>query len=134
VIDLDLGDRAQMSRTITETDIVLFAGITGDTNPAHLDEEYAKGTRFGGRLAHGMLSAGLVSAVLGTKLPGPGTIYLEQSLRFVAPVRPGDTVTAEVVVAEMLPKGRVRLSTTCTNQQGARVLEGEALVLAPRAG
>ena len=129
---LRVGERARLSRTITETDIVLYAGISGDTNPAHLDEVWAQATPFEGRIAHGMLTAGLISAVLGTRLPGPGTIYLEQSLAFKKPVRPGETITAEVEVVELGEKNRVHLSTRCLDESGAVVLDGTALVLAPR--
>ncbi len=128
--DLSPGQHAELSRTITETDVVLFAGITGDLNPAHIDEVAAARSVFGGRIAHGMLTAGLISAVLGTQLPGPGTIYLSQSLRFTKPVRIGDTATARVEVLEvMITKSRVRLATTVRNQNGEVVVEGEALVM-----
>jgi 3-hydroxybutyryl-CoA dehydratase len=127
-----IGDKAATSRTVTETDVVLFAGITGDLNPAHTDEVWAKKTRFGGRIAHGMLSAGFISAVLGMKLPGPGTIYLSQSLKFTAPVKIGDTITAEVEVVEIIENKRLRLSTTARNQEGTVVVEGEAMVMPPR--
>jgi 3-hydroxybutyryl-CoA dehydratase len=130
--ELHIGDAADLSRTITEADLVLFAGITGDTNPAHLDEEYAKSTRFGGRIAHGLLVAGLISSVLGTRLPGPGAVYVSQDLRFRGPARPGDTVTARVEVLDVdVEKNRVRLRTTCVNQRGELLIEGEA-VLSPR--
>lgn len=129
---LAVGQSAEQSRTITETEIVLFAGITGDLNPAHLDERAAERSRFGGRIAHGMLTAGLVSAVLGTRLPGPGCIYLGQTLRFTHPVRPGDTVTARVEVVELVEEERrVHLETRCTNQEGEEVLEGMAEVWIP---
>ncbi|HEY3450357.1 MAG TPA: MaoC family dehydratase [Myxococcales bacterium] len=127
-----IGDTASTSRTVTEADIVIFGGVTGDLNPAHFDEAWAKTTRFGGRIAHGMLTAGYVSAVVGMKLPGPGAIYLSQSLKFTAPVRIGDTITAKVEVAEIIENKRLRLLTTATNQDGKVVLEGEALVLPPR--
>ncbi len=128
--DLEPGQNAELSRTITETDVVMFAGITGDLNPAHIDEVAASRSAFGGRVAHGMLTAGLISAVLGTRLPGPGTIYLSQSLRFTKPVRIGDTVTARVEVLEvMVAKRRVRLATTARNHNGEVVVEGEALVM-----
>ena len=130
---LHIGDRAVISKTIAESDIYLYAGITGDFNPAHVNEEYAKGTFFKTRIAHGMLSAGFISAVIGTRLPGPGTVYLRQTLDFLAPVRIGDTVTATVeVVEKMEEKKRVRLKTTCVNQEGKKVLDGEALVSPPR--
>ena len=105
---------AIFSKTVTEADIVLFAGISGDTNPVHLDEEFAKPTMFKGRIAHGMLTAGFISTVFGTKLPGPGCIYLSQNLKFKAPVRIGDTVRARVTVSAVdREKGRVTFATTC---------------------
>jgi len=127
-----VGDKASMAKTVSETDVYLFAGITGDLNPAHVNEAWAKTTKFGGRIAHGMISAGFISAVLAMKLPGPGTIYLGQTLKFTAPVRIGDTVTAEVEVIEIIDGKRLRLRTTATNQDGTVVVEGEALVLPPR--
>lgn len=129
--DLAVGQKASFGKTITEADIVLFAAVTGDTNPMHLNEEYARTSRFGERIAHGMLAAGLITKVMGTQLPGPGTIYLSQSLRFRAPVRIGDTVTAIVEITALHPeKFRVSLSTVCL-VRGEPVLEGEALVLVP---
>lgn len=129
--DLQLGMSASTAKTVTEADIILFAGISTDVNPAHLDEEYAKGTMFGGRIAHGMLSAGFISAVLANKLPGPGTIYLSQTLKFKAPVRPGDTVTATVTVKEVnVAKNRVVLDTVCT-VGGKVVIEGECQMMPP---
>jgi 3-hydroxybutyryl-CoA dehydratase len=130
--ELEVGQAAEFSKTITETDVVLYAGITGDLNPVHVDRVAAECSPFGGRVAHGMLTAGLLSAVLGMKLPGPGSIYLSQTLRFTRPVRLGDTVTARVEVLELVPaRRRVRLATSCANQDGERVLEGEAVVLVP---
>ncbi len=130
--ELQIGQAAEFAKTVTEADVVLYAGITGDLNPAHINQVEAEKSRFGGRIAHGMLSAGLISAVLGTRLPGPGTIYLEQTLRFTRPVRIGDTVTARVEVIELIERRqRVRLTTSCTNQNGEVVLEGEALVMLP---
>ena len=127
--DLKLGQTAIFARTITETDIVLFAGISGDTNPIHINEEFASTTMFSGRIAHGMLTASFISAVLGNKLPGPGTVYLSQTLKFKAPVRPGQTVTATVTVREVITeKRRVILDTVCT-VGGKTVLEGEAMLL-----
>lgn len=126
------GMSAEHAKTVTDADVVLFAGITGDFNPVHVDAEAAAQSMFGGRIAHGMLSAGLISAVIAMKLPGPGTIYLSQSLRFTKPVRIGDTVTARVEVAEVLAaKKRVRLLTVCRNQKGETVLDGEAMVMVP---
>ena len=129
---LNVGDTGKFAKTVTDADIYLFAGVTGDLNPAHIDEDYAQGTFFKTRIAHGMLSAGFISAVIGTRLPGPGTVYMRQTLDFLAPVRIGDTVTATVEVVEKLERKRVRLKTTCTNQEGVTVLEGEALVSPPR--
>jgi 3-hydroxybutyryl-CoA dehydratase len=129
---LEIGDTDRFSKTVTETDIYLFAGVSGDMNPAHIDESYAKGTFFKTRIAHGILSAGFISAVIGTRLPGPGTVYMHQSLNFLAPVRIGDTVTAMVEVVEKLEKRRVRLKTTCVNQDGVLIIDGEALVSPPR--
>lgn len=130
--ELEVGMAAERSKTVTEADVTLFAGLTGDFNPAHVDEEAARRGRFGGRIAHGMLTAGLLSAVLGTRLPGPGCIYVGQTLRFTRPVRIGDTVTARVEVAGLQPDDRrVVLATTCRNQEGETVLEGEAEVLVP---
>lgn len=124
------GDSASFTKTITEADIVLFAGVSGDTNPVHLNAEYAKDTRFGQRIAHGMLSAALISTVIGTKLPGPGAIYMSQSLRFTAPVFLGDTITATgTITAYEKKRGRMTLSTVCTNQRGEEVVTGEAQVL-----
>lgn len=131
---IKVGDAAEFSKTVTETDVYLYAGITGDLNPAHLNEAYAKGTFFKTRIAHGMLTAGFISSILGMQLPGPGTIYMRQSLSFLAPVRFGDTITARAEVVEVIAeKNRVRLKTTCTNQDGAVVLDGEALVSPPKA-
>lgn len=127
--DLSVGEAATVSKTITETDIYLFAGITGDFNPVHVDEEYANTTVFKRRIAHGMLTAGLISHVLGMKLPGPGAIYLKQEVRFLAPVHIGDTVTARAEITQIIrEKNRVVMRTTCTNQAGVMVLEGEAVM------
>ncbi|MBM3489229.1 MAG: MaoC family dehydratase [Alphaproteobacteria bacterium] len=132
--DLEVGMSAFYSRTVTEADIVLFAGISGDFNPLHLNREFSEKTRFGGCIAHGMLTASLISTVVGTKLPGPGAIYLGQSLRFTAPVRPGNTVTARAVVTEVeREKRRCRLITNCM-VGGRLVVEGEALMLVPARG
>ncbi len=131
--EINVGDTAEFSKTITETDVCLFAGITGDLNPAHINEVYAKGTFFKGRIAHGMLSAGLISAVFGTKLPGAGTIYLSQFMEFKAPVRIGDTVTARVEVREKITeKNRVTFRTTCVNHDGTLLVDGEAVVMPPK--
>jgi 3-hydroxybutyryl-CoA dehydratase len=131
--ELKVGDSAQFSKTVSETDVYLFAGITGDFNPAHVDEEYARKTYFGTRIAHGLLPAGFISAVMGNQLPGPGSIYLRQELTFLGTVKIGDTITARVEVMEIdTVKGRVRMLTTCDNQEGKRVLTGEAIVSPPR--
>ena len=130
--ELVVGQAATMERTVTDGDVVAYAGITGDDNPVHLDEAAGARSRFGGRVAHGMLSAGYISAAIGTRLPGPGSIYLGQTLKFTAPVRIGDTVTTRVEVLELVPeKRRVKLATRCANQRGETVIEGEALVLVP---
>lgn len=130
--ELEVGMAAQLDRTIRGTDIDEFARLTGDTNPVHVDEEAARRSRFGERIAHGMLTAGLVSAVLGTRLPGPNAIYMGQTLRFTRPVPIGSTITARVEVIEIIrDKRRVRLATTCTDQEGHLVLEGEASLLVP---
>ena len=131
---IKVGDNAEFAKTISETDIYLYAGITGDFNPAHVNEAYAKNTFFKTRIAHGMLTAGFISAILANQLPGPGTIYLKQELSFLAPVRIGDTITGRVEVLELiLEKNRVRLKTSCTNQDGIVVLDGGALVSPPKA-
>jgi 3-hydroxybutyryl-CoA dehydratase len=128
--ELRVGQSAEMAKTVTESDIALFAGVTGDFNPVHVDAVAAEKTRFGGRIAHGILSAGFISAVIAMRLPGAGSIYLSQSLRFTKPVRIGDTVTARVEVLEVLAtKRRVRLATACRNQHGETVVEGEAVVM-----
>lgn len=131
---IKVGDVAEFAKTVTETDIYLYAGITGDFNPAHVNEAYAKNTFFKTRIAHGMLTAGFISAILANQLPGPGTIYLKQGLSFLAPVRIGDTITGRVEVLELIPeKNRIRLKTSCANQDGVVVLDGEALVSPPKA-
>lgn len=127
--DLQVGMTATFAKTITEADIVLFAGASGDNNAVHINEEFAQTTPFKGRIAHGMLTASVISAAIAGRLPGPGTIYLGQNLRFKAPVRPGDTVHAKVTVKEvMLEKRRVILDTVCTVQDKV-VIEGDALVM-----
>lgn len=124
--DLQVGMSASVAKTVTEADIIMFAGVSTDINPAHLNEEWAKTTQFGGRIAHGMLSASFISAVLANKLPGPGTIYLGQTLKFKAPVRIGDTVTATVTVRELVvEKRRCILDAVCT-VNGKVVIEGES--------
>jgi 3-hydroxybutyryl-CoA dehydratase len=133
IAELRVGDGAEFSKTITETDVYLYAGVTGDLNPAHINEEYAKRTFFKTRIVHGMLLAGLISGVLGNKLPGPGTVYVRQELNFLAPVRIGDTITASVEIMEIMTEAkRVRVRTTCVNQEGLQVLDGEAIVSPPK--
>lgn len=126
---LQVGQSASFSKTITEHDVYTFAGVTGDLNPAHINENYAQATQFHGRIAHGMLSAGLISAVIGMQLPGPGTIYLGQELSFRAPVRIGDTVTVRSLNPE---RNRAELDTVCTNQDGVCVVTGTAKVMPPK--
>ena len=127
--DLKAGMSAVFAKTITEADIVLFAAASGDNNAVHINEEFAQTTPFKGRIAHGMLTASVISAAIASRLPGPGTIYLGQNLRFKAPVRPGDTVHATVTVKEVMPeKRRVTLNTVCT-VAGKVVIDGEALVM-----
>jgi 3-hydroxybutyryl-CoA dehydratase len=129
--DIQLGDSAHYAKTITEADILLFAAVSGDNNSVHLNQEYAETTAFKGRIAHGMLTASLISTVLGTRLPGEGAIYLSQSSRFKAPVRIGQTVTARVTVKELDPaRKRVTFHTECRVGEQV-VLEGESLVIAP---
>lgn len=124
------GDSASFAKTITEADILMYAGVSGDFNPVHVNAEYASSTRFGQRIAHGMLTAGLISAVLGNKLPGPGAIYLSQTLQFVAPVYLGDTITATATItAYEQRRGRMTVATVCQNQRGENVLTGEAQLI-----
>ncbi len=131
--ELKVGDSAQISKTIAESDIELFARATGDFNPVHLDQAYAEKTSFKGRIAHGLLSVGLLSTILGNTLPGHGTIYLSQEVKFLAPVRIGDTITAKVEVIELIPeKNRAKFRTTCTNQDGKEVVEGIAWGMPPK--
>src|SRR5215213_3523471 len=125
-----VGDSAEITKTIEQSDIDAFAAVTGDHNPVHVDEEFAKTTRFGRRIAHGMFTASLISAVLANKLPGEGSVYLGQTLEFVAPVFPGDVVTARVTVKEIREdKPVVKLETICVNQRDEVVIRGEATVL-----
>ena len=129
---MEVGMSRSYAKTLTETDIVLFAAASGDVNSVHLNQEYAEKTPFGGRIAHGILTAGVISACIANRLPGAGTIYLGQTLKFKAPVRPGDTVTAIVTVKSLDPaKNRVVLDTIC-QVGGKTVLEGEATILAPK--
>jgi len=130
--DLKVGMSQVFSKTITEADLLMFAGVSGDTNPIHLDQDFASRTMFEGRIAHGMLTASLVSTVLGTKLPGPGAIYVNQKLRFLAPVRIGDTVIARAaVIALNAEKKRATMETVC-RVGDVKVLDGEAVLMVPR--
>jgi 3-hydroxybutyryl-CoA dehydratase len=125
-----VGDSASHTRTVSSADVETYAQLTGDTNPLHLDEAYAEKTRFGRRIAHGMLTAGLISTVIGTKLPGPGAIYVGQILRFLKPVYLGDTITATATItAYDQDRGRMKLGTVCRNQNGEDVLTGEAEIV-----
>jgi len=127
--DIKVGDEASISRTITEAHIVAFSGLTGDNNPIHVDAQHAAQSMFGERVAHGMLVAGLISAVLGTDLPGPNSIYLGQDLKFTAPVKIGDTVTVAVTVTEKRDdKKIIKLRTTAVNQRGEMVIDGNAVI------
>ena len=129
--DIEIGMTRSLRKVITDRDIEMFSEVSTDRNPVHLDEDYAQDTIFGGRVAHGMLTAGLVSAVIGEQLPGHGTVYLGQSLKFLAPVRPGDMVLAEVEVTEIdHSKRRVTMNTRCL-ENDKKVLVGDATVLAP---
>lgn len=128
--NIKVGDTASMAKTITEYDVYTYAGLTGDFNPVHINTEFAKNTMFKERIAHGMLSSGFISALLGTTLPGANTIYLGQELAFKAPVKIGDTVTATVEVIEKIEaKNRLILKTTVTNQEGTVVIDGKATVM-----
>ncbi|MBX3498696.1 MAG: MaoC family dehydratase [Alphaproteobacteria bacterium] len=129
--DLSVGMSAVFGKTVTEADIMAFAGVSGDTNPIHLHEGFARASRFGERIAHGMLSASFISTVVGTKLPGPGSIYVSQSLNFKAPVKIGDTVTARCEIVEIVPeRKRIKLRTECLCGDKV-VLDGEAVILVP---
>ena len=129
---LEVGQTATYSKHVEERDIQLFAAVSGDCNPVHLDADYAATTMFKERIAHGMFSGALISAAIACEMPGPGTIYLGQQMRFTRPVKLGDTLTVELEVLEKLPKGRVRIATRVFNQHAEQVVDGEAEVLAPR--
>lgn len=132
--DLSEGMTDTFGKTITDADICMFAGVSGDTNPVHLNDEYAKATMFKSRIAHGMLGAAFISAVFGTKLPGPGCIYVSQTLKFKAPVRVGDTLMARVTVRKLIPSKKfVEFDTVCTIGDKV-VTEGEALIMVPSKG
>jgi len=129
--DFQLGEQASFTKTVTEADVTTFAGLIGDFNPLHVDAEFARKSRFGRRIAHGMFSGGLISAVLGNKLPGHGAIYLSQQIEFLAPVYIGDTITATVEVIAWRPDKRIiTLRTDCHNQDGKQVVAGKAVLLA----
>ena len=129
--DLETGMSAEYTRTVTQADIAQFAELSGDNNPVHLDEAYAAQTLFKGRISHGVLTASYISTVIGTKLPGPGAIYLSQQLKFLAPVRPGDTVLTRATITEINPeKRRITLETVCTVSEKP-VLKGEAVIMVP---
>ena len=131
--DFQLGETASFSKTVTEADVTTFAGLIGDFNPLHVDAEFARKSRFGRRIAHGMFAGGLISAVLGNKLPGQGTIYLSQQIEFLAPVYIGDTITATAEVTVWRPDKRIMtLKTDCHNQDGKPVVAGKAVVLVDR--
>ena len=133
ISEMKLGDSASFTKTVSEHDVYTYAGVSGDFNPAHVNEVEAQKGMFGKRIAHGMLSAGFISTVLGTQLPGSGTIYMGQELRFTKPVFFGDTITATVTVAELIPeKNRAILDTVCTNQNGEVVIKGKATVMPPK--
>ncbi len=128
---LEIGQKARYAKTVGERDVQLFAAVSGDRNPVHLDASYAAGTLFKERIAHGMFSGALISTAIACELPGPGTIYLGQSLRFTRPVKLGDTLSVELEILEKLPKNRVRIATRVINQDGKTVVDGEAEVMAP---
>ena len=131
--EMELGQSASFTKTITETDVYLFAGISGDLNPAHINEAYAKETMFKGRIAHGILCGSLISTVFGMYLPGPGSIYMKQEFKFLAPVRFGDTLTATCSVKEKITeKNRVIFDCKVANQDGTAVIEGEAMIMPPK--
>lgn len=133
VAELTVGEKATFTKTVSEADVYLYAGVTGDMNPAHINEAYAKNTFFKTRIAHGMLLGGFISAVIAMQLPGPGTIYVNQELNFKAPVLLGDTVTAVAEVAKINEeKNRVVLKTTCVNEEGTLLVDGSALVSPPK--
>lgn len=133
ISEMQVGGSASFTKTVSEHDVYTYAGVSGDFNPAHVNEVEAQKGMFGKRIAHGMLSAGFISTVLGTQLPGPGTIYMGQELRFTKPVFFGDTITATVTVAELIPeKNRAILDTVCTNQNGEVVIKGKATVMPPK--
>ena len=133
ITELYVGQSAEFTKTISESDVYLFAGITGDHNPMHVNDVYAKQSRFGERIVHGLLSSSVISTVIGTKLPGNGSVYVEQNISFKAPVVFGDTITARVEVKEILiDKNRVKLRTCCINQYDEVVIDGYAIIIPPK--
>jgi len=129
-----VGEIAEFTKVFSEEDVSLFAGISGDRNPIHVDREFAAKTRFKGRIAHGLLTAGTISAAIGMKLPGPGCLYLSQTLEFKAPVFIGDEITARVEIVEVVSEKRLRMRTRCFNQDKVLVIDGEAMIVPPRPG
>ena len=129
--ELALGDKAEVTHVVTERDLILFAEVSGDVNPVHLDEEFAASTPFKGRIAHGMFSGALISAAIACEMPGPGTIYIGQEISFLRPVRLGDEIRIELEVIEKLPKNRARIATRVFNQDGKQVVDGVATVMVP---
>jgi len=129
-----VGDSAEFTKVFSEEDVFLFAGITGDRNPVHTSKEFAAKTRFKERIAHGLLTAGTISAAIGMKLPGPGCLYLSQTLEFKAPVFLGDEITARVEIVEVISEKRLRMTTQCFNQDKVLVIDGEAIIVPPRPG
>jgi 3-hydroxybutyryl-CoA dehydratase len=129
-----VGEFAEYTKVFSEEDVFLFAGISGDRNPVHVDREFAAKTRFRERIAHGLLTAGTISAAIGMKLPGPGCLYLSQTLEFKAPVFIGDEITARVEIVEVVSEKRLRMKTRCFNQDKVLVIDGEAMIVPPRQG
>ena len=129
--NLNTGDTAAVTHRVTERDLILFATVSGDVNPVHLDEEFAAATPFKGRIAHGMLSGALISAAIACELPGPGSIYIGQEMRFLRPVRLGDEILIELEILEKLAKNQVRIATRVINQDGKKAVDGVATVMAP---
>lgn len=129
--EVNVGDAASVSHTVSERDLILFATVSGDVNPVHLDQQFAETTPFKGRIAHGMLSGALISAAIACELPGPGSIYIGQELSFLRPVRLGDEIRIELEVLEKLPKNRLKIATRVINQDGKKVVDGAATVMAP---
>tara|TARA_R110002020_G_scaffold13149_1_gene47503 strand:+ start:25742 stop:26212 length:471 start_codon:yes stop_codon:yes gene_type:complete len=129
--EIQVGDKAEVSHSVTERDLILFAEVSGDINPVHLDEDFAAATPFKGRIAHGMFSGALISAAIACEMPGPGTIYIGQEMSFLRPVRLGDQIRIELEVIEKLPKNRARIATRVFNQDGKQVVDGVATVMVP---